>query len=442
MLELARQAMEAEKEHYLQSIYEILDQSEQRLKEQIDERLDALDIFIEGIKDADETDTRRPAELAAELSDTLRLPLRLAPDLQRLLRDDPNKAQSVLREGIRGALNNQAIMRLSGTIERRLEEPLGLNPERLASKNWDELSQTVLDAVKDIYERRIERNVGNQSSPGGQIGADLDGILGQLPDPLDEQALIHLTLLLPQGARSSFDKRTHRRITQRTTRLTLVYYAAQTLENRETNRILDEVQEHLKEIHHAIRQDWGRAELERLGNATLSDIEENVRLAIFEELGTPGEQALQTPLNNQPEADRLIIADILGSRALSGVYRQLLLSVITQLWVDYLTQMEALRVSVGLEAYAQRDPLVQYKSRASELFQNLLSSMRLEVIARMFTFRVRDMSSVQTGTTRGEEGSQETENLLPETTRGETGDNGKDQQQKQSKQGKKHRRRR
>ena len=124
------------------------------------------------------------------------------------------------------------------------------------------------------------------------------------------------------------------------------------------------------------------------------------------------------------------------------VYRQLLVSVITQLWVDYLTQMEALRVSIGLEAYAQRDPLVQYKSRASELFQELLSNMRMEVIARMFTFRVRDMSSVQTGTTHDEGTPKEAESLPPEATGGEPGNNGNDQQDKQAKQSRKHRRRR
>jgi preprotein translocase subunit SecA len=71
------------------------------------------------------------------------------------------------------------------------------------------------------------------------------------------------------------------------------------------------------------------------------------------------------------------------------------LGVITELWVDYLTQMEALRVSIGLEAYGQRDPLVQYKSKAFELFQNLLKDMRSGVISRMFIYRPRDMSAVQ-----------------------------------------------
>ena len=64
----------------------------------------------------------------------------------------------------------------------------------------------------------------------------------------------------------------------------------------------------------------------------------------------------------------------LGHGIQTQIYRQVLLSAITELWVDYLTRVEALRVSVGLEAYAQADPLVKYKSQASEMFQSLTSS--------------------------------------------------------------------
>jgi preprotein translocase subunit SecA len=57
------------------------------------------------------------------------------------------------------------------------------------------------------------------------------------------------------------------------------------------------------------------------------------------------------------------------------------------MWVEYLTRMEALRISIGMEAYAQRDPLVQYKSQASELFRNLLIDIRSALVNRMFTYR-------------------------------------------------------
>jgi preprotein translocase subunit SecA len=57
--------------------------------------------------------------------------------------------------------------------------------------------------------------------------------------------------------------------------------------------------------------------------------------------------------------------------------------------------MEALRVSIGLEAYAQRDPLVEYKNRAFGMFRELVDNTRTGVVTRMFTYRPRDMSKVQ-----------------------------------------------
>jgi preprotein translocase subunit SecA len=72
-----------------------------------------------------------------------------------------------------------------------------------------------------------------------------------------------------------------------------------------------------------------------------------------------------------------------------------LLGAITELWVDYLTRVEALRVSVGLEAYAQADPLVKYKSQASEMFQSLLRDIRAAVIGRIFLYQPR-VSAAQT----------------------------------------------
>jgi preprotein translocase subunit SecA len=71
---------------------------------------------------------------------------------------------------------------------------------------------------------------------------------------------------------------------------------------------------------------------------------------------------------------------------LTEIYRQLLLNVTGDLWVEYLTKMEALRISVILEGYGQRDPLVMYKSQAFKLFQGLLSDMRQAVVSRMFSF--------------------------------------------------------
>jgi preprotein translocase subunit SecA len=92
--------------------------------------------------------------------------------------------------------------------------------------------------------------------------------------------------------------------------------------------------------------------------------------------------SLTAELRNQVEV-------ILGRRIQNQIHRRILLSVISELWVDYLTRVDALRVSIGLEAFAQRDPLVQYKGQASEMFRNLLSEIRAGVISRMFLFQPR-----------------------------------------------------
>jgi len=89
------------------------------------------------------------------------------------------------------------------------------------------------------------------------------------------------------------------------------------------------------------------------------------------------------------------ILEVLGDKAQNRIYRDLLLGTITETWVEYLTRMEALRVSISMESYAQRDPLVQYKSQASTLFTEMLSEVRQTVISRMFRYRPTKIAEAQ-----------------------------------------------
>jgi preprotein translocase subunit SecA len=134
-----------------------------------------------------------------------------------------------------------------------------------------------------------------------------------------------------------------------------------------------------------------------LAAARPSDLDETTQSGLRNLLGEEHFTEIQDqPLLNLPMDSRLRVVDELGRQSLTEIYRQLLLGVISELWVEYLTNMEALRVSIGLEAYAQRDPLVEYKNRAFSMFQELLENMRSGVVTRMFTYRPRDLSTVQT----------------------------------------------
>ena len=83
--------------------------------------------------------------------------------------------------------------------------------------------------------------------------------------------------------------------------------------------------------------------------------------------------------DNNPVAMR-----VFGKYTQQNIYRYVLLHSISDLWIEQLTRMEALRISIGMEAYAQQDPLVQYKSQSTDAFKNLFADIRMGVISRMF----------------------------------------------------------
>ena len=142
---------------------------------------------------------------------------------------------------------------------------------------------------------------------------------------------------------------------------------------------------------------WGEREYHRLAaNAQrLADFGMAAKMAF-------GEERLNEAVSSLGESDREALIESIGKYALNEVHRQLLLSATTELWVDYLTRIEALRVSIGLEAYAQRDPLVQYKGRASEMFAQLVEDIRGLVIGRIFSSQPRpiEIKPVETASTQ------------------------------------------
>jgi preprotein translocase subunit SecA len=397
LVTIAGDALRAEQEHLLNTVKGLFEGVWNRLEGQLKESQETLDTFFESLRDADETDQRSPRELTEELSGALRMPLRLSPEQQRLLRSDPGEVKSIVREQFELATLQQSITRLLGAVERRLEEPLELETSQLAGQDWDLIEGKVSAAIEELLEKRRERLVGE----GDQIGRDIETALAKINGPLRSDHLTALLLMMPQGSRAAFDKKTHRRIQQRTNRLTYTYLTAEMVDGRNSEDLTQDVLAHLESAQAALRTVYGLSLWPRLANAAWNDLEEPAQAGLSRLLGEEKCLTLQTqPLQSLDNEDIKGIIDLLGRRALTEIYRQLLLAVITELWVDYLTQMEALRVSIGLEAYAQRDPLVQYKSRASELFQNLLKDMRMGVALRVFTFRPRDAAGLQIGLRR------------------------------------------
>jgi preprotein translocase subunit SecA len=292
----------------------------------------------------------------------------------------------------------QAVTRVLGAVERRLDESLGLSPAQFTEADWDEVEDAVYQAVEAALERRVERLAGED----GLIAKDMEANLAKVSGSISSDNLLPFLLLMPQGTRAEFDKKTHKRVVKRTTRLTYIYAAAHLLDGRDPDEVAGDVLKHLELAQDAVRQSWGLGAWPQLAGARWDDLAEWLQERLQAQLGAAACQSLRSAaLSSLPHEQVRTVIDMVGRRMLTEVYRPLLLGVISELWVEYLTQMEALRVSIGLEAYAQRDPLVQYKSKASELFQNLLSSMRLGVVSRMFTYRPRQLPGSAIGLRQG-----------------------------------------
>jgi len=78
----------------------------------------------------------------------------------------------------------------------------------------------------------------------------------------------------------------------------------------------------------------------------------------------------------------------LGEEVSRQIERYVYLSTIDKLWIDHLTAIDDLRDGIGLRGYAQRDPLVEYKKEAFEMFEKLINQIDYEVIRKIFRVQV------------------------------------------------------
>ena len=73
----------------------------------------------------------------------------------------------------------------------------------------------------------------------------------------------------------------------------------------------------------------------------------------------------------------------------------------TQDWVAYLTTMEHLKEAIGLQGYAQKDPLVEYKNEAFLTFEQLKRDIQFEIATTIFRVQVTHDPPPQAGQSQG-----------------------------------------
>ncbi len=98
-------------------------------------------------------------------------------------------------------------------------------------------------------------------------------------------------------------------------------------------------------------------------------------------------------------------AEFPDSEAIRELERVILLKVIDRKWMDHIDDMEQLRQGIGLQAYGQRDPLVEYKMSGYEMFDEMTQNIREETVRLLFHVKIdqkveREQQAQITGTNK------------------------------------------
>ncbi len=343
LITLAGDALKAEREHVLEAIQGQLSAADERLGGQMRERKMAAEEALEGLEN-EARETGHPIEPRAALkavSEVLGINVQLPATETRDF--DYNGFKRRLEDLAQAAVTARSRVALIAAVERRLGGPLNLGEMR-SDEEWADLQEKIQAAAEKTFDTKVERVIA-------EVERD---IKSNLPEHMTEAQWTRGLLAMQFGRSVGFDKQ-HRKVEMNVQRLHYAYLVGDMTSDWKAEELREELLAHLRSAVDRQRDLFARAEaqLRTLG-------------------GTPTEAS-----------------DTLGRQVMTNINRSLMLQTIGNLWVEYLTSVEALRTSIGLEAYAQRDPLVAYKSKATDMFQELLANIRAGVVSRALQMRPR-----------------------------------------------------
>ncbi|OPY59818.1 MAG: preprotein translocase subunit SecA [Pelotomaculum sp. PtaU1.Bin065] len=107
-----------------------------------------------------------------------------------------------------------------------------------------------------------------------------------------------------------------------------------------------------------------------------------------EDLAEMGRNELQSFLIERSKEMYEAREQELGEEMMREIERVVMLRIVDEKWMDHLDAMDQLREGIGLRAYGQKDPLVEYKFEGYEMFQNMIDSIQDDVVRYIFRVNV------------------------------------------------------
>ena len=87
--------------------------------------------------------------------------------------------------------------------------------------------------------------------------------------------------------------------------------------------------------------------------------------------------------------------DMLGDAMFGQLEKAIMLRVVDNKWMEHLDNMDMLREGIGLRAYGQKNPLVEYKFEAFDMFQNMIAAIQDETIMALYKIRAQLIQEIE-----------------------------------------------
>ena len=108
----------------------------------------------------------------------------------------------------------------------------------------------------------------------------------------------------------------------------------------------------------------------------------------FESLKNLKDQELKEKINSIFLNARNERVNFLGAEQAKEVEKRIFLQCIDLSWKSHIQYLEQLRQVIGLRSYGQRDPLVEYKKEAFNLFEDLLNKLKIDFVRILINLKV------------------------------------------------------
>ena len=134
----------------------------------------------------------------------------------------------------------------------------------------------------------------------------------------------------------------------------------------------------------------------KLSNPNNNDFDNKLKLLLgkdleiteFNNLSSLNDKDLRNKIIKRFKGIREDRLKILGENQSKEIEKRILLQSIDLNWKSHIQYLEQLRQVIGLRSYGQRDPLIEYKKEAFDLFENLLNKLKLDYVTILMNLKV------------------------------------------------------